>query len=143
MTPAGHAAPSAQMATRHARCSCGQLSADVSGEPVRISVCHCLNCQVRSGGPFAQQARFKRGDVTVSGQSTEYVITGDEGSRAHFHFCPRCGATVYYLTEGMEDFITLPVGVFADPQFPAPQVSVYESRKHQWVQVPVDAEHYP
>ncbi|TIT73020.1 MAG: aldehyde-activating protein, partial [Mesorhizobium sp.] len=32
------------MVTRRAQCSCGQLSATCVGKPVRISVCHCLDC---------------------------------------------------------------------------------------------------
>ena len=130
------------MPTRHAACSCGQLRAEVRGEPLRISICHCLNCQRRSGGPFAQQARFARADVTVSGASTVHRLVGDSGSPSDFHFCPTCGATVYYESAGMPETIAIPVGVFADPAFPAPWVSVYESRKHQWVVPPAAAEHY-
>ena len=131
------------MTNRLAACSCGQLTARVVGDPVRVSICHCLNCQRRTGGPFAQQARFPRENVTVAGRSTVYVITGDEGTRAHFHFCPRCGATVYYEPEAMPDFVAIPVGAFADPGFPAPTVSVFEERMHRWVVPPADAEHYP
>lgn len=40
--------------------------------------------------------------VTLSGSSTEYVRSGDAGSRARFHFSPHCGATVYYELEGRE-----------------------------------------
>jgi hypothetical protein len=131
------------MPTRLAACSCGQLSAQVSGEPVRISICHCLACQRRTGGPFAQQARFLRDDVSIDGVSTQYVRTGDEGSRATFHFCPQCGVTVYYEAENYGEYVTIPVGVFADPGFPAPTVSVYEKRMHGWVVPPPDAEHFP
>lgn len=127
---------------RIASCSCGQLTAQVDGEPVRVSICHCLNCQRRTGGPFAQQARFARKDVVTSGTSTTFAITGDSGSSATFHFCPRCGATVFYQAEGLDEFIMIPVGAFADPTFPAPAVSVYEDRKHGWVQPPPEAEHY-
>jgi hypothetical protein len=127
---------------RRASCSCGQLSAQVSGDPVRVSICHCLNCQRRTGGPFAQQARFPRENVLIQGRSTEYAITGDSGSRARFHFCPQCGATVWYAAEGLEDFIMIPVGAFAEPGFPAPTVSVYEERMHGWVVPPAGAEHY-
>lgn len=127
---------------RLAACSCGQLTARVTGEPVRISVCHCLACQRRTGSVFGQQARFRREDVVVAGDSTRYTRTGDEGTRCTFHFCPHCGATVYYEPEGLPDFISVPVGAFADPGFPSPKVSVYESRKHGWVQVPAEAEHY-
>lgn len=131
------------MLTRLASCSCGQLAARVTGEPVRVSICHCLACQRRTGSPFAQQARFLREHVTVTGDSTEYARVGDEGSRANFHFCPICGATVYYEAEGFEAYLTIPVGAFADPDFPSPTVSVYEERMHRWVVPPGDAEHIP
>lgn len=131
------------MPARLASCSCGQLTAQTSGEPLRISICHCLNCQRRSGSVFAAQARFRREQVVVSGASTSFALVGDEGSRAHFHFCPTCGATVYFQTEGAEETIAIPIGAFADPHFPAPTVSVYEERKHAWVMSPPDAEHFP
>jgi hypothetical protein len=38
--------------TRHAPCSCGRLRVEVDGEPARISVCHCLECQRRTGTAF-------------------------------------------------------------------------------------------
>jgi len=131
------------MSTRLASCSCGQLAARVSGDPVRVSICHCLACQRRTGSVFGQQARFPRENVTIAGQSTQYTRVGDEGARATFHFCPHCGATVYYAAEAQQDYLTIPVGAFADPGFPAPTVSVYEERMHGWVVPPPEAEHIP
>lgn len=127
--------------TRIAACSCGQLSAHVNGEALRISICHCLACQRRTGSPFSEQARFARADVTLTGTATAFTLTGDEGGRATFYFCPRCGATVYYLAQAAPEWIAIPVGAFADPGFPAPQVSVYESRMHAWVVAPDGAAH--
>ncbi|MCS0659595.1 GFA family protein [Massilia terrae] len=124
-------------------CSCGQLSARVIGEPVRVSVCHCLACQRRTGGPFAQQARFRRENVTVTGESNEFVRVGDDGPGARFHFCGTCGSTVYYEILALSEYLAIPVGAFADPDFFPPTVSVYESRMHKWVVPPPDAEHIP
>lgn len=129
------------MTNRTASCSCGQLEAQVSAEPVRVSVCHCLACQRRTGSVFAAQARFPSTSVTITGKSSEYVRVGDEGSRARFHFCPGCGSTVYYMLEALEGMIAIPVGAFADPQFPGPTVSVYEERMHPWVFMPSGIEH--
>jgi hypothetical protein len=129
------------MPSRLASCSCGQLTARVSGEPVRVSICHCLACQRRTGSVFGEQARFRREHVSISGTSSEYVRIGDEGSRAKFHFCPHCGSTVHYELEGVQEYVAIPVGAFADPGFPSPSVSVYESRKHGWVAVPDGMEH--
>lgn len=130
------------MSSRLASCSCGQLSAQVTGDPVRNSICHCLACQRRTGSPFAQQAKYLRENVTITGNSTQYIRVGDEGGRARFHFCPQCGCTVYYEFVGQDAYVAIPVGAFADPAFPAPTVSVYEERMHQWVVPPPSAEHF-
>jgi hypothetical protein len=38
------------MTTRHAARNCGQLRLTIEGQPSRISMCHCLECQRRTGG---------------------------------------------------------------------------------------------
>ena len=55
------------MTTRHAACSCGQLHLAIEGEPARISMCHCLECQRRTGSVISNQARFRREQVTFAG----------------------------------------------------------------------------
>ncbi|MFL6040949.1 MAG: GFA family protein [Gaiellales bacterium] len=126
--------------TRGAACSCGQLRLEAAGDPVRISMCHCLACQRRTGSAFAMQARFTADRVQVAGRYSDYVRVSDEGDRRTFHFCPDCGATVFFTTEDAPDLIAVPVGVFADPSFPPPTVSVYESRRHPWITVPAAIE---
>ena len=103
-------------------------------------MCHCLACQRRTGSAFAMQARFTADRVQVAGRYSDYVRVSDEGDRRTFHFCPDCGATVFFTTEDAPDLIAVPVGVFADPSFPPPTVSVYESRRHPWITVPAAIE---
>ena len=74
------------MTTRHAACSCGQLQLTAEGEPIRISMCHCLACQRRTGSAFGMQARFSRDQVSIEGRSTEYVRSSDEGESRTFNF---------------------------------------------------------
>jgi hypothetical protein len=126
------------MATRHAACSCGQLRLTAEGEPVRISMCHCLACQRRTGSAFGLQARFPAERVHVEGRSTEYVRVSDHGEERRFSFCPECGATVYYRLPAAPDLVAVPIGAFADPGFPPPRISVYESRRHPWVALPAE-----
>lgn len=129
------------MTERTASCSCGKLRLTTSEEPVRVSICHCLACQRRTGSVFGAQARFHKRAVQITGESTAYVRVGDEGGKATFHFCPRCGAIVHYEIEGQPEYAAVPVGAFAEPGFPAPTYSVYEERMHPWVGLPVDIEH--
>ena len=121
---------------REAACSCGQLRLTAEDDPIRISMCHCLACQRRTGSAFGIQARFPADRVRVSGRHAEYVRVSDEGEERTFRFCPECGATVFYTTAAVPDAIAVPVGAFADPSFPAPTVSVYESRRHLWLSGP-------
>jgi hypothetical protein len=80
--------------------------------------------------------------VTTEGASRQFVRVSDEGGRrATFHFCPDCGATVFYTTEDTPGVVAVPVGAFADPSFPAPTISVWEERRHSWLRLPDDIEH--
>lgn len=128
------------MTRREASCSCGQLRAEAAGEPVRVSVCHCLACQRRSGSVFAAQARFPPEAVRMTGEGRQFIRVGESGARITHTFCPHCGATVWYQIEG-DARVAIPVGAFADPHFPAPQFSVYEERMHAWVRIEGDVEH--
>ncbi len=124
--------------SRIATCRCGQLSAACTGEPVRVSVCHCHDCQRRSGSAFAAQARFPAEAVTISGEAKVWETTGDSGNLASFHFCPVCGSTLWYHARPYHDLYAIPVGAFADKDFPAPQYSVWEERKHDWIAIKGD-----
>ena len=130
------------MTVRLASCGCGQLRVVVRGDPIVVSVCHCYACQRRTGSVFSAQAAFPRESVTIEGAGTEFVRVGDEGARFRFTFCSACGSTVFYVEEGDEQHIAIPVGAFADSHFPAPTVSVYEKRRHSWVSLPDNAEHW-
>ena len=120
---------------RTASCCCGQLRIEVTGEPRGVGVCHCLECQRRTGSAFAALASF-RAPYEVSGDATDYVRAGDAGARFRFRFCPICGSTVFHTEEGVEGSVGVAVGAFGDPAFPAPQVSVYDCRRHPWVHLP-------
>lgn len=123
------------MSSRTASCSCGQLRIEVQGEPVGVGVCHCLECQRRTGSVFAALAAFSA-PYEVSGTATEYVRAGDQGARFRFRFCPVCGTNLFHTEEGHEESVSVAVGAFADPGFTPPQDSVYDCRRHAWVQLP-------
>ena len=123
------------MQERIATCRCGQLQAVCRGEPVRVSVCHCLACQRRTGSAFAAQARWPEAQVTLTGVAKSWVRVADSGRRATYSFCPECGSTVAYELEGWPGLTAVPIGAFADPAFPPPRFSVYEHRKHPWTLV--------
>jgi hypothetical protein len=84
---------------------------------------------------FAALASFAA-PFKVSGEASEYLRTGDQGAQFLFRFCPVCGTTVFHTEVGYEESVSVAVGALADPTFPAPAVSVYDCRRHPWVQLP-------
>jgi hypothetical protein len=126
------------MTTRLATCSCGQLNLTIQGEPVRISMCHCLECQRRTGAATSNQARFRCEQITFGGKSTAWARTAESGNTIAFHFCPICGSTVYWEGQGFPDHVAVAIGCFADPSFPPPKISVWEESRHPWLTPPLE-----
>ena len=129
------------MPTRSADCSCGQLQVVAEGDPVVVYVCHCLACQRRTGSTFGSGARFREAGVRIEGESREFERTSDSGVTRTFHFCPHCGSTVFARTESVPGFVTVFVGAFADPEFPEPTLSLFDARRHHWLELPSTLEH--
>ena len=125
------------MAAREAACHCGQLRLEVEGDPFVVSVCHCLACQRRTGSAFGMQAAFRPEQVNVIGRYSDYARISDEADRKEhvFHFCPDCGSQVFYTEPDEPDLVVVSVGSFADPSFPPPTESGYETRRHAWLPV--------
>ena len=126
------------MTTRRATCSCGQLNLTIGGEPVRISMCHCLECQRRTGAVISNQARFRREQITFAGNSATWTRTAESGNTITFHFCRTCGSTVYWQGQGFPGYVVVAIATFADPKFPAPSISGWEESRHAWLALPPD-----
>lgn len=123
------------MASRTASCACGQLCIGVDGAPRGVGLCHCLACQKRTGSVFAALASFAA-SYRVTSRATEYVRTGDRCAKFIFRFCPVCCANLLHTEEGCDGSVSAAVDAFAGPDFPPPEVSVYDCRRHKSVTLP-------
>jgi hypothetical protein len=110
---------------------------------VRVSVCHCLACQKRTGSAFSTQARWPSECVEVEGVSKQWTRTADSGQTTTYHFCPECGSTVYYGGGNFPELIAIPLGALDDPYIvDSPDYSVWERRRHDWLDInDPDVEH--
>lgn len=122
---------------RKASCSCGQLSIRLDGDPKIVAACSCLKCQQRTGSVFGVSSYFDDDQVIETvGESKSYGRTGHSGLWAERQFCPICGSTVYWKAGFLEQYTGVPVGAFADPDFPEPAYSAWTQSQHGWVSFP-------
>jgi hypothetical protein len=134
------------MVSRTATCACEQLRVSCAGDPVKISLCHCLECQKRTGSVLSVQARLPIEHLTIEGQSTTWTVPSDSGKPASrcdsmggtYHFCPECGSTVYWEIAAAPELLGVAIGTFADPTFPPPMISGFEAYGHPWAMNPSD-----
>ena len=124
-----------------ASCQCGNLTAavDPGAEPM-VAMCHCVDCQRRSGSQFGSIAYYPADRVAVSGEAREFSRATDSGNVFTTGFCSTCGSPVYARPSRMPEIVGVMVGTFADPSFPRPIRSVYEQSKHHWIEPPVEIE---
>jgi hypothetical protein len=127
---------------REGACQCGELRLSAAGEPLRIGVCHCLSCQRRTGSTHGFNAYYREEQVRIVGPRAKFTRAGQEGRTLTNHFCPRCGTTVYWEADAFPGTIGIAVGIFAEPDFPAPQYSVWDDSMHNWIRLPEGIVHF-
>jgi hypothetical protein len=127
---------------RTATCLCGKFSVVAAGEPVLVNVCHCRDCQRRSGVPWTGNAYFPKEAVRLDGPNKVYVRVSEADTRINHHFCPTCGVTVCWARAADSTRFGIPVGAFNDPAFPAPTLSVWEGRRYAWSPDVADVRHW-
>ena len=125
------------MTARKARCHCGQLELDCEGEPTKVSLCHCLDCQRRTGSAFSIAVFYERGSVVVAqGTPLSFERPSASGFPVKFHFCGACGSNVFWEPARLPHLIGVAAGAFADQNFGCPEQSVWTKDKHAWINLP-------
>lgn len=81
-------------------CLCSASKYTVLNQPIKMLVCHCINCKKFSGSAFAAniwfpRASFKSQDA-ASSQIRKYADSNTDTERTlNRHFCGTCGCSLY------------------------------------------------
>jgi hypothetical protein len=88
-----------------------------TGEPLRVTICHCTWCQRRTGTAFGTEVVFNSDQVEIAGDNVaRYRHISDESGRwLDIEFCRRCGSNLGFALEAAPGIRTLPAGAFDDP----------------------------
>jgi hypothetical protein len=78
------------MRTRTARCFCGGVALEVTGDPVKMGYCHCTSCRAWSAGPINAFSLWQPDAVQVR-DGEAHIGMFHKTDRSHRKFCRRCG----------------------------------------------------
>ena len=101
-------------------CLSGAVWLIASGQPLRVGICHCVDCRKHHGAVFHASAIYPAAAVTVAGQVQTY------NGRC---FCPICGSSVFSRT-GDEVEVTL--GCLDHPNQFTPTYELWTTRREAW-----------
>ncbi|APX11811.1 GFA family protein [Tateyamaria omphalii] len=102
-------------------CLCGDVRFEVTGEPDRVGICHCMACRKHHGAAFFAAAVFPAGAVRLQGDTASYQ------GRV---FCPRCGGSVVSYSD---DEVEVHLGALDEPNRFVPTYELWTSRREAWL----------
>lgn len=111
-------------------CTCGQLRLLATGQPSRVSLCHCLDCRKHHGAVFYAAAEFPAAAVQIDGARAEY---------AGRFFCPTCGSSVFARSD---DEIEVHLGTLDSPDSLVPTYESWVIRRESWLAPVPNARQY-
>jgi hypothetical protein len=110
-------------------CLCGAVRIEISGEPIRVGICHCLDCRKRQGALFHSFAIFPVETAKITGETRAWKSK---------HFCPTCGSPLFDVWPGE---IELHLGCLDTPSDLKPTYEGWMVRREAWLP-PFDLEHH-
>ena len=125
-----------------AKCHCKQLCVTAIDEPEHVYVCHCEECQRRTGSVLHYGAFWLKENVEYKGEFNTYERGTAAGTKIRFNFCPKCGSNVFWESDRRANSYGIAAGCFTDTSFPKPTFSVWEQSKHSWLDAPAILERF-
>jgi hypothetical protein len=110
---------------------------ELTGEPYRVGICHCLDCRKKSGGLFTAWAIYPLGKVSVTGATSNHPFRADYSR----HFCPACASPIWQAQAGSDEAEVF-LGVLDEPSRLTPTYEVWTVRREAWLPPFPLARHY-
>lgn len=102
-------------------------------------VCHCTDCQTRSGSAFGIQLSVLTGDLEVSGALLKGEHVQPSGAVAGIYACEKCLTRIYTDNDRRPGIANLRAGTLDNSQALAPATHLWVSSKLSWVVIPEEA----
>jgi hypothetical protein len=123
-------------------CQCGHVRYQLFGQPLRVGVCYCSECQRHSGGAFSMNVIVRDNSFRiVAGEVKRFSRVADSGRSVECAFCPECGTRIFHVPQFLPGVVNVKAGTLDDPSKLAPTIEVFAKRKPAWLSIDVKESH--
>ena len=119
------------------RCGCGEVRYRLTGSPMFVHCCHCLDCQRQTGSAFVLNAIYELDRIELLSGDLEPVPMPTDSGRPHdIYRCKTCQTALWsdYGRRSRARFVR--VGTLEDPSALSPDVHIFTRSKLPWVSLP-------
>lgn len=124
-------------------CACRSIRYTCAREPVAMINCHCRDCQLSSGAPFASGIVVMTADLQISGTLKTYAVSASSGGLATRSFCPDCGTPLLTQSDANSQFTSIRFPSLDDASDFKPMLDIYTASAQQWVCLDQTIPHFP
>lgn len=124
------------------RCSCGAVTATITGEPLAVRQCWCRQCQKLTGGSATSNALFQLKDIALSGELASTGYTAASGNSYAQLFCPKCGNPVMGDSSGRPHARVIRLGFLDEGHGLTPTAAIWLADAPAWAPIPDGAERF-
>ncbi len=105
--------------------------------------CHCTDCQLSSGAPFASGVVVMTADLQISGTPKTYTVRAGSGELATRAFCADCGTPLFKSSKANPQFTSIRFPSLDDAAGFKPMLDIYTASAQQWVCLDPTIPHFP
>ena len=114
-------------------CQCGNVTYQVTEQPIATFCCHCLDCQKLSTSSFSVSMVLRRSSFDLlTGDLTMWDRPAASGNITRCWFCPGCGNRIYHENPDVPDIVRLKPGTLDDTSVLEPIGHVWTCREQPW-----------
>ena len=120
-------------------CQCGKVRYEITGEPLSVYTCHCLDCQRLTGSAFSLGIVVPESGFSLIGLAPRQLQRTAASGRVNVRLvCPDCGAWICGMPNNR--VVRVRGGTLDDASWLRPTRHIWISRKQSWVVLPEGGE---
>ena len=124
-------------------CACGAIRYTSAQKPIAMINCHCSDCQLSSGAPFASGIVVMTADLQISGTPKTYAVPASSGGVATRSFCADCGTPLLTRSDANAQFTSIRFPSLDDSSSFKPMLDIYTASAQPWVCLDQSIPHFP
>lgn len=115
-------------------CRCGDVTIEITAQPIMTAACHCKGCQRMSASAFSLTVMIPSSGLAVTKGSP--VRGGLRAAPTHHHHCPACMSWMFTRFDGLDEYVNVRPTLFEDIAWFSPFIETMSRNRLPWATTP-------